>query len=122
MPLHTLALPFLALPGLPMSTSSPASSELVQHAAQAASRALESSQRLAHDALDRVSSGAHDIAHQTQALALRSSRQLRAQAARVSDGTIGYIKDEPVKSVLIAAAAGAALVCLTRLVWGRNEA
>jgi ElaB/YqjD/DUF883 family membrane-anchored ribosome-binding protein len=104
-----------------MSTSSPASPELVQHAAQAASRALESSQRLAHDALDRVSSGAHDIAHQTQALALRSSRQLRAQAARVSDGTIGYIKDEPVKSVLIAAAVGAALVCLTRLVRGHDE-
>ncbi len=40
------------------------------------------------------------------------SQQLRERALRVSDSTVGYIKDEPVKSVLIAAVAGAALFAL----------
>lgn len=36
-----------------------------------------------------------------------ASVQARAQIDRASDRTVGYIKDEPVKSVLIAAAVGA---------------
>ena len=40
----------------------------------------------------------------------------RDRAAKVSDNTVGYIKDEPMKSMLIAAATGAALMALVSLV------
>jgi ElaB/YqjD/DUF883 family membrane-anchored ribosome-binding protein len=43
------------------------------------------------------------------------SQNLQDRALRVSDNTVGYIRDEPVKSVLIAAATGAALVALVGL-------
>jgi len=43
------------------------------------------------------------------------SLQVRDQALRASDNTLNYIKDEPVKAVLIAAAAGAALMVLLGL-------
>lgn len=39
----------------------------------------------------------------------------RDKAANLSDHTVSYIKDEPVKSVLIAAAAGATLMGLLSL-------
>lgn len=50
------------------------------------------------------SDGMRDVSHHVQQRALR-----------VSDNTVGYIRDEPVKSVLIAAATGAALVALVGL-------
>jgi ElaB/YqjD/DUF883 family membrane-anchored ribosome-binding protein len=49
--------------------------------------------------------------------ALRDSRQqLYERANQASDATVGYIKDEPVKSMLIAAAAGAVLMGLLGLI------
>ena len=44
------------------------------------------------------------------------AEQLRDRAHRASDGTVNYIKDEPVKAVLIAAATGAALMALVALI------
>ena len=44
-----------------------------------------------------------------------TSAQVRETALRTSDSTVGYIKDEPVKAILIAAAAGAALMALVSL-------
>jgi ElaB/YqjD/DUF883 family membrane-anchored ribosome-binding protein len=44
-----------------------------------------------------------------------SSTQIKERALRASDATVMYIKDEPVKSMLIAAAAGAALMALVTL-------
>jgi len=43
-------------------------------------------------------------------------QQLLEQAHRASVNTRGYIKDEPVKAMLMAAAAGAALMALATLV------
>jgi len=43
---------------------------------------------------------------------LDSSQHLRDSAQRASDNTVMYIKDEPLKSMLIAAATGAALMAL----------
>jgi ElaB/YqjD/DUF883 family membrane-anchored ribosome-binding protein len=105
--------------------------------ADAASRHLEqaaqSTQRVTDQALDKFTHAAHDLrqqvspmieraGEQASALAQRGietvrerSQQLRNQAARASDHTVGYIRDEPVKSVLIAAAAGAILVAMLRL-------
>ncbi|HEY6514093.1 MAG TPA: hypothetical protein VI032_19100 [Burkholderiaceae bacterium] len=96
-------------------------------------RATSSTQRVADHALDTMSSTVHDLrqqvsplieraGEQANALAQRGieavrdrSHQLRDQAVRASDHTVGYIRHEPVKSVLIAAAAGAVLVALLSL-------
>ena len=44
------------------------------------------------------------------------SQHLRERALHASDATRGYVKDEPVKSMLMAAAAGATLMALLGLV------
>ena len=44
-----------------------------------------------------------------------TAQQLRERALRASDGTVNYIRDEPVKSMLIAAATGAGLMALLSL-------
>jgi ElaB/YqjD/DUF883 family membrane-anchored ribosome-binding protein len=41
-----------------------------------------------------------------------AAHQIEKRALRVTDTAMGYIRHEPVKSVLIAAATGAALVAL----------
>jgi len=45
-----------------------------------------------------------------------TSHLLRVKAEHASDTTVNYIREEPVKSVLIAAAAGATLLALVNLV------
>jgi hypothetical protein len=47
---------------------------------------------------------------------------LRDKALRASDNTVGYIKDEPVKAMLIAAATGAALMALVSLITRSHRA
>ncbi len=106
---------------------------LADQAAQSADSAIRSTQRVANDALDSLAVSVQDMRHQAApllnraneravALARRgvdavrdSSQHLRDRAMRASDHTLGYIKDEPVKSMLIAAAAGAALMALVGL-------
>jgi len=65
--------------------------------------------------LDRVTAQAQALAKRSAQAVRETSQQLRDNAARVSDNTVGYIKDEPLKSILIAAAAGAALMALVTL-------
>lgn len=48
------------------------------------------------------------------------SLQVREQALRASDNTLNYIKDEPLKAVLFAAAFGAALMALVGLLRRSN--
>ena len=56
----------------------------------------------------RLLLGVEDLARLGIERARRASGAVRQQAVRMGDQTVGYIKDEPVKSMLIAAAAGAA--------------
>ncbi len=109
------------------------SNTLVDQAAASADRAIQSTQRATNDALDSLSNGVHDLrdqaapalrrsSEQIAALAQRgmdavrdTSQELRDKALRASDQTVGYIKGEPVKSMLIAAAAGATLMALLSL-------
>ena len=97
------------------------------------SEALKSTQRAANVAVDSLAGAVHDIrqhasplidraAEQMSGLAHRgvdrvrdTSQQLRDKALHASDSTVNYIRDEPVKSVLLAAAAGAALMALVSL-------
>ncbi len=86
-------------------TTTDTAHKLMEQAAESAGAAIQSTQRLASQAVDGVS-------HSLQT----ASKQVRDNAHMVSDRTITYIRDEPVKSMLIAAATGAALVAMARLV------
>ena len=106
---------------------------LVDSAAQSADQAIRASQRLASSSLghlaDRVdgvraqagsalSSLASEAEHLKQRgidAAREGSQRVSEQAQRMSASTVGYIRDEPVKSVLIAAAVGATLMALITL-------
>ena len=110
-----------------------ASNGLIDQASASADRAIKSTQRVANEALDSLSGSVHDMrdmavpalnrtSEQIGALAQRgvdavrgTSQQLRDGAQRASDTTVSYIKDEPVKAMLIAAATGAALMALLGL-------
>jgi len=102
-------------------------------AADTASSAIRSTQNVTNAALDRASDKVDSLANQAaplinrissqaQAAANKSldavretSAQLKEKALRAQDNTVGYIKDEPVKAMLIAAATGAALMALIGL-------
>jgi ElaB/YqjD/DUF883 family membrane-anchored ribosome-binding protein len=76
------------------------SSSLADHTAPLLSRATEQVSALAHR-------GANSVRD--------TSQHLRDNALRASDSTVKYIKDEPVKAVLIAIATGAALMAIVSL-------
>ena len=80
------------------------SRNLIDQAAHSADAAIQSTQRMANQAVEGVS-------HSLQT----AGKQVRNSAHQVSDRTVTYIRDEPVKSMLIAAATGAALVALASL-------
>lgn len=108
-------------------------SHFAEHAADTANSAIRSTQNVANTAFDRLSDkvdNARDqaaplinrLSSQAEAAARRgaevvkeTSAQLREKALKAQDTTVGYIKDEPVKAMLIAAATGAALMALVSL-------
>ncbi len=107
--------------------------DVADQAALGADNAIKSTQRFANDTLNSLSDKVQDVrdqaapvlnrvAEKAETLARRGldavkdgSQQIREKAVRVSDSTVGYIKDEPVKAILIAAATGAALMALISL-------
>ena len=108
-------------------------SNFADNAADSATSAIRSTQNVANAAFDRLSDKvdtARDqavpllnrLSTQAEAAARRgaeavkeTSAQLRDKALQAQDTTVGYIKDEPVKAMLIAAATGAALMALISL-------
>ena len=124
-----------------MNTVSPSTStplgqqgqDMADKAAGTAQSAIGSTQRAADSALNTLSSKVDDLKNQAapminkvstqaQAAAQRgieavrdTSQQLRERAMRASDSAVGYVKDEPIKAMLIAAATGAVLMGLVAL-------
>jgi len=114
----------------PFSSSS---NNLADQAAQSADSAISAGQRVTNEALDalsdkvqeardqaapvlnRVAAKAEELTRRSADALRQSSTQIKERAQRASDATVMYIKDEPVKSMLIAAAAGAALMALVTL-------
>jgi ElaB/YqjD/DUF883 family membrane-anchored ribosome-binding protein len=76
---------------------------------------VESAREQAAPLVDRLSSQAEAVAHRSADAVRDTASQLRERALRASDTTAGYIRDEPVKAILIAAATGAALMALATL-------
>lgn len=118
----------------PSTASTTATVEhLTDRAAAKADEAIDSSKRASQDALNAVQAGVDELreaipsafaraAAQVEALtrqglerARQCSTDVRDQVNQAGDRTVKYIKDEPVKSVLYAAAAGAAVVGLISL-------
>lgn len=91
---------------------------LLEQSSQATQDAVKASQHAANGALDTLQSALHDLRRQATPWldsVKDGSHQLRVKAAHASEDTINYIKHEPVKSMLIAAATGAALMALISL-------
>jgi ElaB/YqjD/DUF883 family membrane-anchored ribosome-binding protein len=91
-----------------------------------ARRAVEAAPQAIADAVqegsERITPAIVQAAEQAESLmrqgadALREhAASLRERATDATDRTAGYIRDEPLKSVLIAAAAGAALMAIANL-------
>jgi ElaB/YqjD/DUF883 family membrane-anchored ribosome-binding protein len=122
----------------PLKTLGEDASTLAHEAAQAAEHSMRSMQRTTQQGLDRMADELNDVRAQTnsaikqltrEADSLRhrgmdavreSSHQLRERSAHMRDATTSYIQHEPVKSMLMAAAVGAALVGMVVLL-GRGE-
>jgi ElaB/YqjD/DUF883 family membrane-anchored ribosome-binding protein len=116
-----------------------AGANLVDQAALQAEHAIASTRRLANEAMDGLSGSVEGlrssaapalsrVAEQAGAFTqsgvdavLNGSHHLADKARQASDGTVRYIQHEPLKSVLIAAATGAALMALVSLVAGRRN-
>lgn len=97
-----------------------------------------SSQGSTDNALDSLSDAVHQVRDQAQPMLNRvsgqaeaaarrgieavreGSQQLRERAMQATDQTVAYVKDEPVKSMLIAAATGAVLMGLLTMM-GRSR-
>jgi ElaB/YqjD/DUF883 family membrane-anchored ribosome-binding protein len=71
--------------------------------------------------LNRVAAKAEELARRSADVVRDRSADIKDRAVRASDMTIGYIKDEPVKAILIAAATGAALMALLTLLGRRTR-
>lgn len=114
-----------------MKTTTPR--QLIDDAARSAEMAIDQIDHAAQETHDQLTEKAHQavnaakpvmerLAKDAESIARRgldtardTSRQLRERAARASGSTVRYIQDEPVKAMLIAAAAGAALVTVIGL-------
>ena len=111
----------------------PEASNFADTAADSASSAIRSTQNVANNAFNRLSDKVdavreqavpmiNRISTQAEAAARRgaeavkeTSAQLREKAVRAQDTTVGYIKEEPIRAMLIAAATGASLMALISL-------
>ncbi len=119
--------------------------EMANQAANSTDNAIRSTQRATHDLVDSAAGkmkafseeaapmlnrAADRIANQASSLAQRGidavhqgSDQLRHSADQAGQRTIGYIKEEPLKAMLIAGATGAVLMALVSLLsQGRHRA
>ncbi len=108
--------------------------DLADNAADSTKGALNATQNATNEAFDRMSDKVDDaknlaaplinrLTAQAEAAARRgadvvrdTSAQLRDRASKAQETTVGYIQEEPVKAMLIAAATGAALMALISLV------
>ncbi len=111
---------------------------LVDSAANTADQAIRSSKRAADDTLDeaakqveaareqaapalkQLATDAEQLAKRGVEAVTEGTQKLRGQASQATDATQQYIKSEPLKAVLIAAATGAVLMALVALL-GRSS-
>ena len=126
------------MPSSSQKTFGQPATNVADESADAADNAIRNTQRRADEAFESLSSKVEDLRNQAgpmlnrmssqaEAAARRGmeamrdgSQQLRERAQRATDQTVAYVKDEPIKSMLIAAATGAVLMALVSLM-GRSR-
>ena len=69
----------------------------------------------ASHAVDQVATSSQHLANSVMESMRDTSHQLRVKAGHAGDDTVHYIRHEPVKAMLIAAATGAAMMALVSL-------
>ena len=101
---------------------------LIDRANHRADHMLHSTEQAAQNALDSLMESAQGVKSEAAKLGQRGldalhdgGLQLRESAHKAGERTRDYIRDEPVKAVLVAAATGAALMALVNLVAGRRH-
>ena len=94
-----------------------ATKKVVSNAAAAVNDGLDHFQESSQSALLSAASQADQLARKGIEQARRASAAIRETAQDTGDRTVAYIRDQPVKSVLIAAAAGA----LITMALARNQ-
>ncbi|MFO1336893.1 MAG: hypothetical protein U1F53_01435 [Burkholderiaceae bacterium] len=82
------------------------------HAVDSLQCGVEGLRQAGPAALSRAAAQVEDFTRRSMAHARETGAQMRTQVSRAGERSVGYIRDEPVKSVLIAAAAGAAVAAL----------
>ncbi|MCY7306729.1 MAG: hypothetical protein LH632_11380 [Rhodoferax sp.] len=112
-----------------MNIAEQPSNNLADQAANTADDAIKSTQRATNNAFESLAGGVQNLRQQAApainrvgALAQQgvdsvrdTAQQLRERALHATDSTVSYIKEEPVKAMLIAAATGAGLMALLSL-------
>ncbi len=91
------------------------SSNLGTHLNDGATSMLDATSQAADKVMTSVSTEAQNLAHRGSQMLQDGTAQVRKQAEAARDATRGYIQQDPMKAVLFAAAAGAALVLLGSL-------
>ena len=111
--------------GLPTSDHIKATLQDAQHRAHAviedAVDGLASAYGEAQPLLARVGRRARGYAYEGMDTMRHAGSDLRDRGMKAVDSTRGYIKDEPFKSLLIAAAVGATVIALVELVRVRRR-
>ena len=72
-------------------------------------------------AVNRLTERASGVARSGAQWARESGGRVRDEVTRASDRAVSYARDEPVKSALMAAAAGAVLFALLRMLGSRSQ-
>lgn len=81
---------------------------LTEQASQSAERAIHTTQRVANDALNSLTGTVQNGMDTVR----DTSQQLRKNAVHASETGVNFIRREPIKSVLIAAATGAVVMAM----------
>lgn len=84
------------------------------------SNRIDSAQDVAAPAVQHAVERTQDLGHQTMELMRSGAQQLRDQAQHARDASVVYVRQEPLKSMLMAAAVGAGLMAIATLFMRRS--
>jgi ElaB/YqjD/DUF883 family membrane-anchored ribosome-binding protein len=90
----------------------------------AADSAVQAARNGAHgvgQTVDRVTERAAELARQGSEWARDGGERMRSELVRASDRTLRSVRDDPLRTVLLAAAAGAMIFALVRMIGSRER-
>ena len=93
----------------------------VQGLGRQAAEAVDSIGAATHDEAVRLGQATRDYAHRAAATARDMASTVKQEAAVVNHKAQRYVRDEPVKAIVIAAAAGVALASLMLMALRRKS-